>query len=66
VGVSVRAGVDAAPAALLCGPASAVGTRAVQCVAAGVAQVTYRVKAQSDASDGCRYALAGLLPVRAA
>ncbi|MCC6851044.1 MAG: hypothetical protein IT502_01930 [Rubrivivax sp.] len=66
VGVSVHAGTDAAPAALLSGPASAVGTRVVQRVVGGLAQVTYRVKAQIDASDGSRYVLAGLLPVRSA
>lgn len=37
-----------------------------QRVTAGVAAVTYALRCQVDASDGSRYVLLGLLPVRGA
>lgn len=66
VGAMVYRGLDAAPAATLAASADALGSVVLQRVQGGVAGVTYRLKAQIDASDGNRYVLAGLLPVRVA
>ncbi len=64
VTISVRGGVDASPGAVLSGGASLNGSTVLQRVAGGVAGVTYLLRAQADASDGSRYVLVGLLPVR--
>jgi len=64
--ISVHDGTDASAASVLSGAPTVSGTKVLQQVVGGVAGVTYKVRAQADASDGQRYVLAGLLPVRAA
>lgn len=60
-----RSGTDAAPSAVLSGSPTITGSKLVQRVTGGVALATYAIKAQVDASDGSRFVLVGLLPVRA-
>ena len=66
VSVSVHRGADANPSAILSGSPTINGLQVLQRVVGGLGGVTYSVKAQVDASDGSRYVLAGLLPVRSA
>jgi len=65
VTVAEPSGTDTNPAALLAGAPTLQGTTVLQRVQGGQAPLNYRLRAQVDATDGSRWVLVGVLPVRA-
>lgn len=65
-GIELSAGADAAYTSVLSGAPSISGTKVVQQVRLGVANVDYRVWAKANTSGGRTLVVAGILPVRTA